>query len=490
MKCKTFISAFALVLSVSFVLTNFNALARGEEEITKLITDLASKKIAQTEGTDPALQPNAQSCIHVLWDLTHGDHYNFYNPYNAYTTLRTILVSLGCDVQTTTNLLSVDLQRNYDLLIIHVGAAWNSSYTAAEANLIESFVRNAGTLLIFGDYSTYPVHHINPVSSRFGITFNSTAPGGYTTSFHFENHPILNGVNHLTFLNGCNLTVRSPASIITFYVTHVGGWWLHLPAVAVVEHGRGRVVAVGDGNFCDNWRIGMTDNRRFTENIFGWLKGTVGPGERPTWINVTYPNGGETWYVGRNYTIRWQSDRYVGKVYVEFHRAGGGWYNVAPWDGTDNDGSFTYRPNGSDVSEQCWFRVRFRDDASIADVSNRPFRIRWGGLAKGNAPESSMPTEFKLHQNHPNPFNPETTIDYQLPYSANVKLSIYNLQGQKINELINATKSAGTHSVLWNGRNELGQLVASGLYFYRIEAVPLEGGQQPFVEVKKMNLMK
>lgn len=106
-----------------------------------------------------------------------------------------------------------------------------------------------------------------------------------------------------------------------------------------------------------------------------------------------------------------------------------------------------------------------------------------------NANENTI-KEAKLFPNCPNPFNPETSIEYQLPYSAEVSLTIYNLRGQKVRELMNTAQAAGMHSVQWNGRNESGQLVASGLYLYRIEAMPLESGRQPFVAIRKMSLMK
>ncbi len=81
-----------------------------------------------------------------------------------------------------------------------------------------------------------------------------------------------------------------------------------------------------------------------------------------------------------------------------------------------------------------------------------------------------LPDHFALAQNFPNPFNPVTTINYQLPQTEMVKLVIYNLYGQKIKTLVSARQTANYYSVLWNGTNDNGQSIATGIYFCRIEA--------------------
>ena len=80
-----------------------------------------------------------------------------------------------------------------------------------------------------------------------------------------------------------------------------------------------------------------------------------------------------------------------------------------------------------------------------------------------------LPVRFRLHQNIPNPFNPSTTIRYELPRVAHVRLSIYNLSGREIRVLVDDPKSAGFHDVIWDGKNEAGLDVPAGLYVYRIK---------------------
>ncbi|MBN2091810.1 T9SS type A sorting domain-containing protein [candidate division KSB1 bacterium] len=82
----------------------------------------------------------------------------------------------------------------------------------------------------------------------------------------------------------------------------------------------------------------------------------------------------------------------------------------------------------------------------------------------------SLPSDFQLAQNYPNPFNPETSIHYQLPEAANVRISIFNMLGQEVQRLVESNQPAGYYEIKWNGLDNMGQQVVSGVYLYRIEA--------------------
>ncbi|MGA1199596.1 MAG: T9SS type A sorting domain-containing protein, partial [Candidatus Latescibacterota bacterium] len=79
-----------------------------------------------------------------------------------------------------------------------------------------------------------------------------------------------------------------------------------------------------------------------------------------------------------------------------------------------------------------------------------------------------IPSDFGLAQNRPNPFNPETVIDYQLPEAGNVLLVIYNVLGQEVVRLVQAHQVAGYYHITWDGRDESRRQVSSGVYFYRL----------------------
>lgn len=97
--------------------------------------------------------------------------------------------------------------------------------------------------------------------------------------------------------------------------------------------------------------------------------------------------------------------------------------------------------------------------------------------------EKQMPDACILHQNHPNPFNPETTISYTLSKPAQVTLTVYNLIGQPVRILVNRKMSDGTHQVTWNAKNDGGQTVPSGIYIYILKS-------GSYSEMQKMLLMK
>jgi hypothetical protein len=81
-----------------------------------------------------------------------------------------------------------------------------------------------------------------------------------------------------------------------------------------------------------------------------------------------------------------------------------------------------------------------------------------------------IPKEFLLTQNYPNPFNPATTIRYEIPNESRVVLKVYNMLGQEVRTLANTTQGRGVYHVQWDGKNESGNMVSSGVYLYRLEA--------------------
>ncbi len=94
-------------------------------------------------------------------------------------------------------------------------------------------------------------------------------------------------------------------------------------------------------------------------------------------------------------------------------------------------------------------------------------------------PANGLPTTFELEQNYPNPFSSSTAIPYQLNTQSNTRVTIYDVLGREIRSFNLGLQSAGAYGVVWDGKNDLGRIVAPGVYFYRLQA---EGAAQ----VKKM----
>ena len=94
-----------------------------------------------------------------------------------------------------------------------------------------------------------------------------------------------------------------------------------------------------------------------------------------------------------------------------------------------------------------------------------------------------LPLAFALYQNYPNPFNPTTIISYDLPEATRVELVIYDILGQRVVTIKNGRQEAGSYQVRWNGTNDLGAPVSTGLYFYQLNSTP-------FSATRKMVFMK
>lgn len=125
--------------------------------------------------------------------------------------------------------------------------------------------------------------------------------------------------------------------------------------------------------------------------------------------------------------------------------------------------------------------VSISDANPVFVVPTDKFGSQWTKVER--IPTSGMPEVFALNANYPNPFNPTTTISYDLPAKSHIRLTVFNAAGQIVAKLVDAEQGAGSYRVSWNGTNLAGSAVPSGVYFYRIEG-------DGFAKTMKMTLMK
>jgi hypothetical protein len=155
----------------------------------------------------------------------------------------------------------------------------------------------------------------------------------------------------------------------------------------------------------------------------------------------------------------------------------------AEWNGDgidfDDDGNFEVFVSFQGSADSIYTTTYTHDgsnwDTTVTAVANDR---NWAGLlleySEGTVGVDPItfvtPNDYKLFSNYPNPFNPSTMIEYQLPLDKNVTVKVYNLMGQSIRTLVsNEFKNAGRHAVQWNGLNDAGRKVASGVYIYSLE---------------------
>ena len=96
---------------------------------------------------------------------------------------------------------------------------------------------------------------------------------------------------------------------------------------------------------------------------------------------------------------------------------------------------------------------------------------------------SHLPLVYELHQNYPNPFNPETTLRFNTPEDTHISLKIYNIKGQLVSTLLEKELKAGTHNINWNGTDQTGKPLPSGIYHYRLES-------DNYIDTRSMLLLK
>jgi hypothetical protein len=260
--------------------------------------------------------------------------------------------------------------------------------------------------------------------------------------------------------------------------------------------------------------------------------------EERAWLQLLSPNGGENWAVGDEHDITWDSGGQISFIRIEYSTdAGSSWASIV--DGTLDSGVHPWIVDAP-PSDNCLVRVSKSADPGTNDTSDWAFsvyqEVNWvsvtpvsgdvsvgsrasvevtldaTGLDEGNyyadiiissnggdpvtVPvalhvgatgiddgEFDTPSMYVLKGVSPNPFNPVTTVTYEVPTDASIRLAIYSVTGRLVRTLVDGEVGAGHRTVVWDGRDDRGREVGSGVYFCRMEAAG-------FDDTAKMVLMK
>jgi len=193
------------------------------------------------------------------------------------------------------------------------------------------------------------------------------------------------------------------------------------------------------------------EERPFGRDVFAWLVGNQEVPNQINFINFTEPSDG--------------------LVYLEVLEANG----LLP--GIESTLSFQ-------KDDVMW------DDYSVSNPNTTgPDEAvdvtPWEGEVAVDAADESLPTAYALEKNFPNPFNPSTTIQYSIPVDAagHVELVIYNMTGQKVRTLVTGAQESGYYNIVWDGTDDAGEVVASGIYLYKLVS-------GDFSKIEKMTFIK
>ena len=152
-------------------------------------------------------------------------------------------------------------------------------------------------------------------------------------------------------------------------------------------------------------------------------------------------------------------------------------FYISPFDNNDYEVLFESEVDNVLISEQIVIESNDTNNPTIIITVT----VLVGTL--GDDGNETIPALTRLYGNFPNPFNPETNIRFSVHKSQNVEISIYNIKGQLVKQLVNDEFSAGVHDIIWNGRDHLERGVASGIYFYRLKTADT-------TQINRMLLMK
>lgn len=173
-------------------------------------------------------------------------------------------------------------------------------------------------------------------------------------------------------------------------------------------------------------------------------------------------------------TLKWKTATEVNNYGFEVERKNSTWEKIGFVQGHGNSNSpveYTFTDNKFFGGTEFQYRLKQIDNNGEVKYYD-PVKVK-----------VAAPKEYKLMQNTPNPFNPSTAIKFSLPENSFVTVKVYNILGREVATLSSEIKPAGSHIVFWNGRDNDGLPVSSGIYLYRLQA-------GKYVETRKMNLLK
>jgi len=297
-----------------------------------------------------------------------------------------------------------------------------------------------------------------------------------------DEHPLVVGITGLTIINQTNSDTLDLilTELVESQGTYVGYFYLN-------ESLKNNSLNYSDGDIIEitsivDEELTLYINKNNPPKRFEWVSSALDT------INITQTN------LTDNYTLQWgaSTDEADGDTINYLLYAGTGAYpKEEVYDTTSTSVLIPYQEFLENVFEQIpmlsratvRFTVYAHDGTDSVKVTGDDRVVYVNRYEYLSTVGEGIPTEFALHENYPNPFNPSTTLRFDLPELSDVNVVIYNMLGQKVKTFNMHSTPAGYHSIKWNATNDLGDPVSAGVYLYQLQA-------KNFVKTRKMILLK
>jgi hypothetical protein len=195
-----------------------------------------------------------------------------------------------------------------------------------------------------------------------------------------------------------------------------------------------------------------------------------------------YKNSGEIWQSGRISTANAPAV-YRQTAFPVKAKRGAEWVEVNVTDAITGEGTYSFAvENFAGETRPALLILETESPVAALAAASAVEKASSDSVEKPGDEITALPTDLALSRNYPNPFNMETAIEYALPETAPVKLVIYNILGQQVRVLADEVQPAGYKRITWNGRDDAGNAVSSGIYFIRLVAGPRQMMQRMILQ--------
>jgi len=413
----------------------------------------------------------------LLWDETHdtdGD-----DLYGNYSNLAAMLPGWGINA---TQLFMIPISAatlaGYDILVLIDN---EGTYTNQEVADIQAWINGGGKLLMIGEnWGAFNPTQNNLVIAPYGIQFYD-APGYTTGSSNFAPHPITAGLSMISWAAGDAVNVSAPAAALA--------WDNSNQYTIAINQGGGIVLVMCDSNMMDNSTIGNNNNTLCMQNVMNYLGISYAPFDvvitlTPVITPIVIPAGGGTFEydltISNNDTFAGIFDGWIYAILPTGGQTGNVLQRIGLQIGSGASiiregmtqtlpaiapsGLYYYVGCAGELSINDIYSadsLEFTKSAAEGQGSVEGWALYgWDNEVSGNKVSAA---KSNLRISGANPFNPMTSISFEIGEAAEISLKVFNISGQMVTELVEGYTEAGIYEVKFDGSN-----LSSGVYFVRL----------------------